>query len=163
MRSSSWPARPTNGLPCKSSSRPGASPLSLSLGSSLPRAKHRLVAVRFKAQPSNAATSASSSARDGASAGLAEEDLACGGRAWVTGRTGGSSGLGTTKQSSGVSPMASSTPMASYQASSAASAVCDPLICDASADLLCVSLPAKLGQLKDGLRLSILHRSEPQV
>ena len=40
MRSRSLPARPTKGLPCRSSSRPGASPISISLASSLPRAKH---------------------------------------------------------------------------------------------------------------------------
>src|SRR5262249_4036215 len=111
----------------------------------------RVFAVRFKAQPSNAATRVSSSARDGASAGLAEEGVTCSGRAWITGRTSGSPGVGTAKQSSGISPMASSTPMASYQASSAASAVCDPLICDASAHPLCVSLPVKLGQFKVAL------------
>ena len=76
MRSSSLPARPTKGLPWMSSSRPGASPISMMRAASLPRAKHRLFAVRLSAQPSNWATSASSSASVAAAsseAGVAAE------------------------------------------------------------------------------------------
>ena len=61
--SSSWPARPTKGLPMRSSSRPGASPISITRPSATPSAKTVLVAVRFRAQPSKASSAAFSSAR----------------------------------------------------------------------------------------------------
>src|SRR5580704_16578361 len=60
MRSSSCPARPTNGRPIRSSSAPGASPMIMTGAAGLPSVKTVLVAVRFKGQPSNPATSAAS-------------------------------------------------------------------------------------------------------
>ena len=51
--SSSCPLGPTNGLPWRSSSAPGASPISITLASGLPSAKRRLRAVSLSAQPSN--------------------------------------------------------------------------------------------------------------
>ena len=60
MRSSSCPARPTKGLPMRSSSAPGASPMIITGAAGLPSAKTVLVAVRFSGQASNPATSAAS-------------------------------------------------------------------------------------------------------
>jgi len=45
MRSSNWPLRPTKGLPTRSSSAPGASPISMSGAAGLPSANTVLVAV----------------------------------------------------------------------------------------------------------------------
>ena len=51
MRSRSWPARPTNGRPIRSSSPPGASPTSMMRAPGAPSAKTSWVAVAFRAQP----------------------------------------------------------------------------------------------------------------
>ena len=56
--SSNCPAAPTKGRPILSSSRPGASPISMISAAGLPSAKTRLLAVFFKAQPSNASRAA---------------------------------------------------------------------------------------------------------
>src|SRR5438105_4289422 len=60
MRSSNWPARPTKGLPIRSSSAPGASPINMIGAAGLPSIKTVFVAVRFSGQSSNPATSAAS-------------------------------------------------------------------------------------------------------
>ena len=133
MRSSSCPARPTKGLPCRSSSRPGASPISIMRARSLPRAKHRLFAVRLSEQPSKLATKASSSARVQTSApsfravgSLAIFAVTRRGATVSTLLGAGSRRAAgeafSAKQFSGSSPIASSAPMAWYQSSKARAA-----------------------------------------
>src|SRR5262249_2798913 len=152
MRSSNRPARPTNGLPCKSSSRPGASPISMMRAWSLPRAKHRLFAVRFRVQPSKLATKASSSARVETSAPEPRDDaLAAFGSTRGEGSTpllgvGAGSGAGagfSAKQFTGSSPIASSAPMARYHSRSARAAFsCSVPVKVLSASLESSHLPA---------------------
>ena len=157
MRSSSLPARPTKGLPCRSSSRPGASPISMMRAEMLPRAKHRLFAVRLSAQPSNWASSVSSSASVAAAsseAGSAAEAGIGAGAAFAIRFAGDSERIaadfecvsggcgratGAANLSTGLSPIASSAPMASYQARRVAAAFASlPVICDARVDPLFV-------------------------
>src|SRR4051794_15207575 len=66
MRSSSWPLTPTNGLPARSSSAPGASPTNMIRAFGLPSANTRLVAVFLSAQPSKAPSASTSSGSDAA-------------------------------------------------------------------------------------------------
>jgi hypothetical protein len=74
MRSSSWPARPTNGAPCRSSSAPGPSPMIISGASAGPRETTAWRAPWvFSGQPSKAAMAA---ARAGRSAQAAARALA---------------------------------------------------------------------------------------
>ena len=63
MRSSRWPERPTKGRPSRSSSRPGASPTSMTRAPGLPSAKTSWVAVCFSLQPSKRPSAARSSSR----------------------------------------------------------------------------------------------------
>ncbi len=84
MRSSNWPERPTKGTPCRSSSAPGASPTSITRPAGLPSAKHRLLAVALRAQPSNAARSVCNSSRLAADRASNRAE-----RGHLVGRTGG--------------------------------------------------------------------------
>src|SRR5436309_2761057 len=76
MRSSSWPLTPTKGLPARSSSAPGASPISITRAAGLPSPNTRLVAVFFSGQPSKAASASASSVRSRAAAASRLKQLA---------------------------------------------------------------------------------------
>ena len=61
--SNNCPLTPTKGLPCRSSSAPGASPTNITLAFSFPSEKTRLVAVFFNEQPSYSDTANRSSSK----------------------------------------------------------------------------------------------------
>jgi hypothetical protein len=144
MRSRSWPARPTKGRPMRSSSAPGASPMIMTGAAGLPSANTVLVAVRFKAQPSQSAINAASAAtvsalaasRRADCAASADESASAFGGATGTGRTapggGGASTTGAGAASrtagdganrfAGSAPIASSAPISTYQRNSASAA-----------------------------------------
>ena len=63
IRSSNWPETPTKGRPSRSSSPPGASPISIRPLSGTPSAKTRLVAVSRSGLASNSAMAARSAGR----------------------------------------------------------------------------------------------------
>jgi hypothetical protein len=140
--------RPMKGFPTRSSSAPGISPTSITRPSGFPSAKTRFLALVLKAQPSKAASRASSSARlcapfarSRASAAASSGDAVVArldrggtgaGRASGSGRRrgpgsprlcGGKGGAGTARPSSakrswGVSSSAQSTPAPTWKSSS---------------------------------------------
>ncbi len=57
MRVRSWPARPTNGTPCASSSAPGASPMNMIFASGEPSAKTVCLRVLQRRQETQEETS----------------------------------------------------------------------------------------------------------
>src|SRR5579872_4870095 len=118
MRSKSWPLRPTKGRPCRSSSAPGASPMTMSGAPATPSANTVWVAVALRPQPEKARTSASSSLRLAALTAV----LAGGGAARGGGDAEGGGGGGggedwgeALNRSRGWSPIDSSAPIATYQ------------------------------------------------
>ena len=143
MRSISWPLTPTNGLPSRSSSAPGASPTIMTGAPGAPSANTVFLAVRLSAQPSKPRIAASSSASVlQRSASARASSTSCGdssgtgarGRpeaaraarigvgARAARRAGGAlrrrpDGGGAAKRSIGSSPIASSTPCSTYQRS----------------------------------------------
>jgi hypothetical protein len=142
MRSMSWPLTPTNGLPRRSSSAPGASPTIMTGEPTTPSANTVFFAVRLSAQPSKARTAASSSstllqrcARARASSTSWGDSMGTGPRTAAGAAGAGRSGVGAAgacrwtgggaacgadaaKRSMASSPMASSIPWSTYQRSS---------------------------------------------
>ena len=130
MRSSNLPDRPTNGRPSMSSSRPGASPTSITRASGFPSAKTSRPAVDFSAQPSNLSRMARSSSRvfasfaaaracmtassgaGGAAGGIRPIESKSAGSA--AGRAGRAAAAGSVeiKRLTGFSPRSASTPVA---------------------------------------------------
>ena len=129
MRSSNWPARPTNGRPIRSSSPPGASPTSMMRASGAPSEKTSRVAVAFRPQPSNFSSRSRSSSRlcAPAASDAAERRLrpaprrparSARGAAWRPGAARASAVAGAggaANRSCGVSSIARSTPASTHQ------------------------------------------------
>ena len=97
MRSSNWPARPTNGRPIRSSSPPGASPTSMIRAPGAPSAKTSWVAVAFRPQPSKRSSAARSASSVSAPAAISRaERAASSGAATAAGaRLSGARGAGS--------------------------------------------------------------------
>src|SRR5258706_16004447 len=94
--SSSWPAAPTNGKPCSSSSAPGPSPTKHSPEEPLPRAKTAFLRSTCSAQRVQALTVSASTVRRvwRSSAARGEGRGGGGGGGAGAGRTGGDEGRG---------------------------------------------------------------------
>ena len=111
-----------------SSSRPGASPITISRAAGLPSAKTRLRAPSLSAQPSKDSIVAFSAARSeqaAASAAAPTSPGVCAGAgsgAVATAGTGRGSAPPAAKRSTGASPIASSAPSSICQASAASRA-----------------------------------------